>query len=101
MVKAIKWEKAGLLLTKEKYFFYYKLDLYFNDFYFNDFTLYFKYWISTVKRSPKIVAARAAWPRIFLCKNCAWPDFLNRKPQLKIQAFTENGNEGVCDKVCF
>ena len=34
---------TAFLLIKEKYLFYYKLDLYFNDFNFNDFALYFDF----------------------------------------------------------
>ena len=33
-------KKTSLSLTKEKYLFYYKFDLYSNDFYFNDFSVF-------------------------------------------------------------
>ena len=44
-----------MLLAKENYLFYYKLDLRFNDLNFIDFTLHFSFYISTVTQSRKLV----------------------------------------------
>ena len=39
MTKSTNCEQTSLSVRKEKYLFYYKMDLYSNDLYFNDFTL--------------------------------------------------------------
>ena len=77
LTKLINYEQTILLLTKEKYLFYSKLDLYFNELYFSDFALNFSFWISTVNRNCQIGATAAAWPEVFLCKNRKRRDFLN------------------------
>ena len=49
-------KKTTLLLTKEKYLFYQKLDLYFYDWGFNDITLYFRFWTCIISCSRKIAS---------------------------------------------
>ena len=63
IAKPINCEKTSRFLTKEKYFFYYKIDFYLNEFYFNGFTLYFSFWISAVNCSRKIDTV--AWSQVF------------------------------------
>ena len=84
MAKPIIREQTSTLLTKEKYLFYYKLDLYFNHFYFDDLILYFDFWISTVNRFRKIGTTTATWPQICFFKNRRLTHFLNLKPQITI-----------------
>ena len=51
MAPPVCCKQTGLLLTKDKYLFYYKMDLYFNDLDLNDFILNFSVWIYTFSLS--------------------------------------------------
>ena len=74
----VNLKQTSLFLTREKYFFYYNLDLYFNDFYFDDFTFYFIFWIFKGNFGRKTGVTRAAWPEIFIGKKSKHTYFLNR-----------------------
>ena len=78
MARPVCCKQTGLLLTKDKYLFYYKMDLYFNDLDLNDFILNFSVWIYTFSLSHKMGATTVAWSQIFLYENCKHTDFLNQ-----------------------
>lgn len=63
---AINGWQTSLLLTHEKYLFYYKQDLYFK---FLDLNLYFSLRISAVDCNRAIGTTAAAWSQIFIWKN--------------------------------
>ena len=62
MANPINFKQTNMLLTNEEYFFYLKLDLYFNDLHLHDFSLNFSFWISTVNRSRKSGTITAIYP---------------------------------------
>ena len=68
IIKQINWKQTSLLLAKEEYLFYCKLDFYFDGRYFNDLTLSFSFWIYAVSSSRKILPLQPYGHKYFSVK---------------------------------